>query len=114
MRNLSKIHYLKSTINVETKVENKGEDMEKTLTDINDQSDVPSITKDPAYVTVSAGVTRNLGNFNSAKISVSIHYPCDPAKVDETYLALKDWVDERITAEGTEIDAYLESKKAVI
>lgn len=84
------------------------------MTDISTQSDVDALQRDPAYVTVTAGVTRNLGNFNSAKISVSIHYPCDPGKIDDVYPLLKDWVDARITAESKEIDEYLTSKKAAV
>jgi len=114
MKDSNKIRFLKSTMNVEAILENKGEGLKKMITDTNEQADVPAIHQDPAYVTVSAGITRNLGSFNSAKISVSIHYPCDPAKVDEVYPVLKDWVDKRISTEGKEIDDYLKAKKAEI
>ena len=98
-------------MNVGTVIKDRETNRVTTLTNENSQSDVESISKDPAYVTVTAGITRNLENYNSAKISVSIHYPCDPAKVDEVYPLLKEWVDERVTAESKEIDDYLKSKK---
>lgn len=99
-------------MNVETTI--KGEDRIMTLTNLNEQADVSEIKVDPAYITVSAGVTRNLGSYNSAKISVSLHYPCDPAKIDKAYPLIKNWVDEKITEEGKEIDEYLKSKKVSI
>ena len=68
----------------------------------------------PAYVSVTAGVTKNLFDYNSAKISISITYPCDPKEVDTVYPKLKDWVDKRVGSELAEIQAYLDSKSAKV
>ena len=68
----------------------------------------------PAYVSVTAGITKNLYDYNSAKISISITYPCDPKEVDTIYPKLKDWVDKRVGAELAEIQAYLDSKSAKV
>jgi hypothetical protein len=75
---------------------------------------LPPVDTDPAYVTVTAGVTKNLGQFNSAKISISIHYPCDPKAVDEVYPKLKNWVDKRVGEEVAEIQEYIDSQKVSI
>lgn len=50
-----------------------------------------------AKVTVAMGLTKNLGDFNSARFDVAITVPCDPDKVDAAYAAGAQWVDERLT-----------------
>jgi len=75
---------------------------------------VPPAEGFPAWINVTAGATINLGSFNSGKISVSITYPCEPAKVDETYPKLKDWVDKRVEAEVLELKEVAASKKVEI
>jgi hypothetical protein len=108
MKDGKKIHYLEAKAMTETKI-NK-----ETVKNEEEYLPLPFIDKDPAYVTVTAGVTKNLGSFNSAKISISIHYPCDPNKVDEVYLKLKNWVDKRVGAEVAEIQEYIDSQKVSI
>jgi hypothetical protein len=61
------------------------------------------IEGDPAWVSVSAGMTYNMGNFNSSKINISITYPCSPEKVDGVYDVLKNWIDKRLTVEVQEL-----------
>lgn len=52
----------------------------------------------PAVVSVSMGVTMNIGNYNSVKISVALSLPCvpDPSEIDETYAAVRDWVQDQV------------------
>lgn len=40
--------------------------------------DVPIFNTTPAKVRVAAGVTRNVGDFNSVRVDVSIEMPCYP------------------------------------
>lgn len=57
----------------------------------------------PAVITVSAGRTINLGDFNSAKVEVSLSYPCDPEDIEHAYEHVFGWVDgkmEKIMAEN--------------
>lgn len=39
----------------------------------------------PAYVRVSAGMTINMGDFNSLRIDVSVTLPCLPEEIESTY-----------------------------
>jgi len=83
----------------------------ETIKSVDEYLPSSEVVGNPAYVSVTAGVTKNLSNYNSAKISISITYPCDPKNVDAVYPKLKDWVDKRVGAELAEIQAYLDSKK---
>jgi hypothetical protein len=58
---------------------------------------------DPAYVRVNAGVTRNLGNYESLRLDVSITVPCYVEKIQETF----DAVSTRVAALlESEIEKY--------
>jgi hypothetical protein len=49
-----------------------------------------------ATVSVKAGFTKNLGNYESMRVDVMAVMPCYPEEVDEAYNQVKDWVDARI------------------
>ena len=59
----------------------------------------------PAYVSVSMGVTRNVGNYESVKIHVGITLPCAPTSddIDATYNEAKGWVDARVEQINQEV-----------
>lgn len=57
----------------------------------------------PAYLNISAGMTKNLGDFNSARVSISITYPCVPDDIEESYEKLKNWIDSRLIKEIAEL-----------
>jgi hypothetical protein len=61
----------------------------------------------PANISVKAGITINLGNYESARVDVMLSMPCYPEEVDDTYEDVKDWVDGRITKEKNDIQASL-------
>lgn len=48
-------------------------------------------------VGVVAGQTINLGNYNSARISVSVKMPCTKKDLDATFDQAMEWVDERMS-----------------
>lgn len=50
-------------------------------------------------VTIEGGSTINLGNYESARIGVSIKVPCSPSTLNEAYEWGLSWVGERITSE---------------
>lgn len=58
-----------------------------------------------ANVGISVGLTRNLGNYESIKFTVSIHLPCLPTEedIEQTYEDGKIWVDNKIDAINQEI-----------
>jgi len=55
----------------------------------------------PAYVMVKGAVTKNLGNYESIKVEVSIGMPChnNMKAVEDTYKVISDKVDELIERE---------------
>jgi uncharacterized protein GlcG (DUF336 family) len=50
-------------------------------------------------ITVEGGTTINLGNYESAKIGVSVTIPCSPDTMNEAYDYGLAWVGERISKE---------------
>ncbi len=52
----------------------------------------------PANVGLSAAFTKNLGNYESIKMQVSLHMPCDPEKIEETFVEVKEWVDAKMSS----------------
>lgn len=71
-----------------------------------------ALVNDPhATVGVSVGITKNLGNYESVKVTVSVFIPCavDAEEINETYEQAKDWVDEKIASISQEIDDQIAS-----
>lgn len=53
-----------------------------------------------ANVGVSTTYTKNLGNYESLKVSVSLHMPCeaDVDSADQTFITISKWVDDKIAS----------------
>lgn len=62
-----------------------------------------------ASVHMSISVTRNLGNYESVKLTVGLTLPCDPVpqEIDDTYDSVKEWVDARIEALNNDVSSQL-------
>ena len=65
----------------------------------------------PASISVKAGVTINLGNYESGRVDVMLTMPCYPEEVDETYETVKQWVDARVDHERRTIEAAIGVKQ---
>jgi len=65
----------------------------------------------PAEVEVSVGLTINTGNYNTARIQVSVRIPCYKEEIDEAYVFAQKWVEERVQREKSMIDNYRDSKQ---
>lgn len=65
---------------------------------------VPSVY---ANVGLSAARTINLGDFNSVKLGVDIHHPCEatPEAIEATYKYCFRWLDEKMQALTKDHDA---------
>ena len=55
----------------------------------------------PAYVKVGAGMTVNLGQFESLRIDVSVSLPCLPEEIDDCYVTASDFVADKLNEEET-------------
>lgn len=66
-------------------------------------------TGNVGYVGLSMGLTRNLGDFESLKMLVSLIMPCEatPSGVETAYQEVKEWVDQKVSEINAEVDAQL-------
>ncbi len=62
---------------------------------------------DPAYVSVKAGVTRSLAQYEFLRVDVSIMMPCYKEMVNETYEAIADQVSEMLE---NEVEQYISTE----
>jgi hypothetical protein len=85
-----------ATTSVETKA--KGEQQysqNPTETEVlHEGTPIPAISL--CRLAVEAGQTLNLGNFNSARLSVHLEVPCDKADLDEVYEWATEWVSNKM------------------
>jgi hypothetical protein len=72
------------------------------------EEDIVAIHKfetEPALVTAEYALTMNLGNYESARISVSVTVPCYKEEIDEAYEFAQAWAEERLSKERNMIDS---------
>jgi len=56
-------------------------------------------------VEVELGITKNLGNYETARISVRVKRPVNPGQsIEDVYLETKAWIEEKISTEVDAID----------
>lgn len=65
------------------------------------------VTKPMCYVTMRAGKTTNLGNFESVKFEVSLTQPCEKGGEDAAFNQTKAWVDEKLALLVSELEAAI-------
>lgn len=68
---------------------------------------------EPAEVGVTTALTMNLGNYESARVSVSLTMPCYVEEVDKTYEWAQRWVEQRLTEERNQIDAWRKKERKI-
>ena len=62
------------------------------------QGEVTKIEGEMANVGISLGYTKNLGNYVSAKVTVSMHLPCDPSveACDAALSTAEEWANKKM------------------
>lgn len=65
----------------------------------------PSPTEQQCEVGVEMSYTHNLGNYQSARVQVSLKVPCVHAEIDEVYDYAKGWVETRLEGLVEELNA---------
>jgi hypothetical protein len=70
------------------------------------------VTKPMSYVTMRAGKTTNLGNYESVKFEVSLTQPCEKGEEDDAFITTKAWVDKKLSALVEELEAAIVQKSA--
>lgn len=60
---------------------------------------VPEDLKNPGYVMVKGGITKNMDNFESVQVGVSISMPCRavPEEIENTFNEISATVDRLVT-----------------
>lgn len=66
---------------------------------------VDDLPEHPAFIQVSGGMTKNLGNYESCKLGISISVPCatDEESIRETYQRVSDLLDELMQTENDKL-----------
>lgn len=64
---------------------------------------VRKFVTEPAYVRVSAGTTKNMGNYESLRVDVAISVPCYVEEIDEVVGRVTEEVARRL---DDELEAY--------
>ena len=54
-------------------------------------------------VGVEASFTKNLGNFQSARLQVSLKMPAKASELDETFVFTRDWVNGKLESMITDL-----------
>jgi hypothetical protein len=65
---------------------------------------------EPAVVSVDYTLTMNLGNYESARIGVSVHVPCYKEEIDDAYEFAQAWVEARVEKERNMVTAARDNK----
>jgi hypothetical protein len=90
---------INSTINVTKTIKN---DRTGVVSEDVASEDIIAIHRfetNPAHVEVGMALTMNLGNFESAKLSVSVMVPCYKEEIEEAYKFVERFVTDRVAAE---------------
>lgn len=76
----------------------RGERVEHVLRDDSSPVELPDkeYTQPVANVGFNCRMTKNLGDFNSLQVGVSLHLPCYVNEIDETYNIAKDFVESKL------------------
>lgn len=86
------------TVHAEKVVKQGGAEHTQTLLDSTELVH-PGITlpaEDMCKITVEGGQTINLGNYESARINVSLTMPCGKDDIEETFEFVSNWIDTKI------------------
>lgn len=65
----------------------------------------PNPTEPQCEVGVEMSYTHNLGNYQSARVQVSLKVPCVHAEIDDVYDYAREWVDNKLNGLVEELQA---------
>jgi len=69
----------------------------------NEKIEIAGFAVEPARVQVDYGLTLSLGNFESARLGVSVSLPCYREEIDEAYQFAQQWATDRLGEESAKI-----------
>lgn len=103
MKKNKKICYREITANIEVKKVDNITKEETIMKQEEEKLPTEPIEQDAAYVSVKAGSTISLPNYCSGRIDVMLNMPCYPSEIDNVYDKVKDWVDQKVGEEVSEL-----------
>ncbi|WAS28535.1 hypothetical protein [Vibrio phage LV6] len=82
----------------ETETDEHGHETETVLREEEHETPLTGIetNKPLCNVGYSSGITRNLGDYNSLKVSVSLHIPCEFENIHNAFKFAHQFVDEKV------------------
>lgn len=97
---------------VETKVKDNSTGKEVVLTQSSEAIPVEKFLTEVAHVNLELGLTLNLANYESARVTVGLSMPCYKEQADHTWTFVKQWVADRVFKEVAEVRAAHMKTKA--
>lgn len=79
--------------------------------DIEEQISITRFLTTPAMVGCELGATVNMGNYESARVSVSVTVPCYKEEIETAYEWSKDFVEQRFKTEVAEARTHAAALK---
>lgn len=89
----------------------KGREIPKVIKDESEIVMVRQFVTEPAMIRRGYALTINMGNFESAKIDVSISIPAYIEEMHDVDAYARDWCEQRIVQEKNEVMGVVEEKK---
>lgn len=86
---------------VSTQVKRKSEVYHEEDKEVEVLRSIFTDNEQPALVKVGAGMTINLGNFESLRIDCGVTIPCHPHDIERAYEVASNFVADRIADEQT-------------
>jgi hypothetical protein len=71
---------------------------------------VPAAGVPVAHVTHGGRLTLNMGNYETAQVTVEVTLPCYPEELDVAYKAARSFVEQRMNAEASALRDYRKKK----
>lgn len=86
---------IKVTGNGSTSSQIKGQEIKETKETVGEVL----VSQEVANVGLTVAFTKNLGDYNSAKIQVSLHLPCEPEPdvINAAFEQITEWCDTKLS-----------------
>lgn len=72
--------------------------------------DIHAFATEPAKVTVEMGMTINLGNYESARVAVTLTVPCYLEEHETAYEYARKFVEKRVLQEAEEAKRFAQNR----
>ena len=74
---------------------------------------VHEFASSPAEVGFSLGMTMNIGDFESVRLDISVKMPCYVEEVDDAYVYVQKWAEDRLKTERDAVDLWRNNSRKI-